>query len=347
MTQHLFLGTGGYSVWHSDDHGETFRRLWSDSGLYSESRVYAMASHPENSREILVGTDSGLYRLDTTTLKFAHQPSPMDEFTSIWSIAYAPDDPSIVLAGTRPAGLFRSSDGGRNWERADAVLPSSCPYVLIPRVTKIDFSPIDSRMVWASLEIGGVWRSVDGGKRWMPASTGLISDDVHDVTCMPGSSTHLFAATHNALHRSLDGGANWAPCKVDIPVPYFRTVVPRADGSGILFVGTGNGPPGSNGRLLRSRDFGLTWEQGDAAGLPPDAESTLYSIAVNPADPNLIFAASALGQFYRSQDGGESWRVLPFRLSEIRSLFWLECPWQVQPGEHPSAAATLREPTSI
>jgi photosystem II stability/assembly factor-like uncharacterized protein len=322
--QHLFVGTGGFSVWHSDDLGETFRRLLSDSGLYSESRVYALATHPDIPAEMLVGTDSGLYRFDIATRKFAHQPSPMDEFSAIWSIAYAPDDPSIVLAGTRPAGLFRSADGGRRWERVAAQLPVTCPFVLIPRVTKIHFSPADPKMVWASLEIGGIWRSEDGGQHWEPSSTGLVSDDVHDVTGMPNRSSDVFAATNKGLHRSSDAGATWALCDLDIPVPYLRTVVARTDGGGVLFAGTGDGPPGSTGRLLRSRDFGSTWEQGAQVGLPADSESTLYTLAVNPADPGLIFAAAALGQFYRSRDGGETWSALPRRLGEVRSLTWAD-----------------------
>jgi photosystem II stability/assembly factor-like uncharacterized protein len=323
MKQSLFVGTGGFSVWHSDDLGASFARLLSDSGLYSESRIYALAANPGIPEEILVGTDSGIYRLDAVTRKFSHQPSPMDQTSSIWSIAFDPSNPSTVLAGTRPAGIFRSTDGGRSWIRAEADVPSTCPAVLIPRVTKIHFSPENPELVWASLEIGGIWHSTNGGINWARAASGLVSDDVHDVTCMPTTFPRAFAATNKGLHRSDDDGATWALHELDIPVPYLRTVVSRADHAGTIFAGVGDGPPGSMGRLLRSRDFGETWEQGKGVGLPPDADSTFYSIAVNPVDPNLIFAATALGQFFRSRDGGETWDELPRRLGEIRSLVWV------------------------
>jgi len=47
MTPRLYIGTAGLSVWYSDDLGETLHRFWGTSGLYSETRVWALASHPE------------------------------------------------------------------------------------------------------------------------------------------------------------------------------------------------------------------------------------------------------------------------------------------------------------
>ena len=80
------------------------------------------------------------------------------------------------------------------------------------------------------------------------------------------------------------------------------------------------GPPGTAGRLFRSRNHGTDWHD---AGLPGELESSAYFLAVNPADPKLIYAAATLGQIYRSIDGGESWTALKRRLGEIRALAWL------------------------
>ena len=88
------------------------------------------------------------------------------------------------------------------------------------------------------------------------------------------------------------------------PWPYTRSVVPRADGAGVVFLTNGNGPPGNDGFLLRSRDHGKTWEN---AKLPGPIESTVWCVATNAADPMLIFACTNLGELFRSTDGGESW----------------------------------------
>jgi photosystem II stability/assembly factor-like uncharacterized protein len=312
----LLIGTGGFSVWRSDDDGESFQRLLSDTGLYSESRAYALAKRPDSPVELLTGTDSGIYRLHADKLRFEHHPSEMDQ-TAVWSIAYSPHDPSLVLAGTRPARIHRSTDGGKTWHMAAGDLPQKCPYVLVPRVTKIQFSTKDPNVAWASVEVGGVWRSTDAGASWHHASEGMVSDDVHDITCLSDGS--LFATTNEGLHRAQGNGGSWSKMDVDVPTPYFRTIRERADGK-VLLLGGGDGPPGSMGTLLRSRDSGASWQP---VQLPIRLESTLYSFATNPLDPNLIFATTALGQILRSRDGGESWEASPRRLGEVRSLAWV------------------------
>jgi hypothetical protein len=108
--------------------------------------------------------------------------------------------------------------------------------------------------------------------------------------------------------------------RLDSPAQYTRGVTPRADGSGFLLLGNGDGPPGTWGRLMRSRDYGEHWEDAKLPGAP---DSSVWTVATNPADPNLIFVSTALGQYFRSSDGGESWKVLPRRLTETRALAWI------------------------
>ena len=87
-----------------------------------------------------------------------------------------------------------------------------------------------------------------------------------------------------------------------------------------MFLTNGNGPPGSDGKLFRSRDFGKTWQQ---APLPGRVESSAYFLATHPDDPNLLFLAATLGQLYRSIDGGDTWTALPRRLGEVRGIAWM------------------------
>ncbi|NBW87198.1 MAG: aminotransferase class I/II-fold pyridoxal phosphate-dependent enzyme, partial [Planctomycetia bacterium] len=100
-------------------------------------------------------------------------------------------------------------------------------------------------------------------------------------------------------------------------------VVPRADGDKTVFLTNGNGPPGSTGRLLRSRDYGATFED---AGLPGTLNSTPWTVATHPSDPKLIFVCSNLGQAFRSTDGGESWTRLAREFGEVRSTIWQPLP---------------------
>ena len=320
MTPRLYVGTAGLSVWHSDDLGETFNRMLADTGLYSETRVWALSYSPSRPNELLAGTDSGIHRLDIAKRQWTHVPSDMDTLC-IWSIAQSPHDPNLLLAGTRPPTIFRSVDGGRTWTNTNAPLPETCPFVLKPRVTKIEFDPKDPNLVWAGLEVGGAWRSQDAGMTWQSTSKGLISEDVHDVCVVHNGARLLYATTNRGVHISRDSGDTWElQAPFDSSSQYTRTMKPSADDDGTVWLCNGDGPPGSWGKLLRSRDYGQHWED---AHLPGKLETSAWCVATNPADPKLIFAAAALGQYYRSTDGGEHWDALPRRLSETRALAWV------------------------
>jgi photosystem II stability/assembly factor-like uncharacterized protein len=325
MTPRLYVGTNGLSVWSSDDLGETLGRMGSGMGLYSGSQVWALAACK---RELYAGTNSGIYKLDRAAGRWTHLPSPMDGML-VTALAFSPHDPTVVLAGTQPAALFRSDDGGRVWRRLDTAMK---PYATIgfqggvaagatvkhwTRVTQILFDPEDASALLAGVEIDGAWRSTDGGERWERVSKGLVSADIHGFG-MVGKK--LFATSDSGLHESRDGGASWELQPLSSKWQYVRSLVERPDGKGVAFLTNGDGAPGTTGRLWRSRDDGAHWED---AGLPAPVESSVYFLAVNPADPMLVFAAATLGQLYRSTDGGESWTALRRRLSEIRCLAWL------------------------
>ena len=263
----------------------------------------------------------------------------MDEAGLVTALAYAPDNPDIILAGTQPAGLYRSEDGGESWRKLEVPMK---PYALTryylgdtpfpkdhpdaygrrhwTRVTQIVFDPLDATIVWASVEIDGAWRSTDGGEHWERCSEDMMSQDIHGFAVVHNGARSLYATTNAGLHVSEDNGANWTMTPIASDWQYTRSIIERPDRTGIMFMTNGNGPPGTDGRLFRSRNHGADWED---AGLPGEAESSVYFLAVNPADPQLIFAAANLGQLWRSNDGGENWTALKRRLGEIRALAWL------------------------
>jgi len=158
-------------------------------------------------------------------------------------MAIDPIDPDVLIAGTRPAGFFRSTDAGRSWTSltAPGVIPLSDVNAGPTRVTQVLFDPVNDGTVWAAVEVGGIYRSRDRGVTWEMKDKGLVSGDVHGlaVVKLPGGKAVL-ATTNRGLHRSEDDGETWAVQEIPSPWPYTRSVVPRADGSGVVFLTNGN-----------------------------------------------------------------------------------------------------------
>lgn len=313
MDARLCIGTSGMSVWFSDDLGESWSRPYSESGLYLEARVWALSWHPDAPDAVFAGTDSGLYRWDGGA--WTHLPSAMDE-VSIWALAQAPGDASLMVAGTHPAALYLSRDRGASWRRLDCPFPERCAFIGRPRVTGIVFDPLEPERLWVGAEIGGVWTSPDLGASWEARNSGLLSEDIHGLAVIANGGRRLFATTNKGLHESTDDGLTWRHQPLDSPWQYTRVIEPAGDS---LWLTNGNGPPGSTGRLLRSDDGGGAWRD---AGLPGPLNSTPWCIAANPADPALMFVATNLGQLFRSTDGGDSWTRLARELGEVRSALW-------------------------
>ena len=227
----LYIGTNGLSVWTSNDLGQTLTRTGTGRGMYSGSQVWALAPRARLSGELLAGTNTGIYCLDRAGTRWTHMPSPMDDAALVTALAVSPHDPDVILAGTQPAALYRSDDGGRTWRNLGVPMK---PYTNVgfegavtaraeqvkhwTRVTQILFDPKDRSAVWAGVEIDGVWRSMDGGKHWERVMQGMANDDIHGLAVVHHGERTLFATTYLGLHTSRDGGTNWTPQPIDSAV---------------------------------------------------------------------------------------------------------------------------------
>ena len=129
------------------------------------------------------------------------------------------------------------------------------------------------------------------------------------------------ASTNNDLNASTDGGETWQPLGIGgvLPWPYCRGMAQMCGRPEVIFLGNGDGPPGTVGAVARSTDGGVTWRE---EPMPGRANGTVWTFAVHPADPSLVYAAGVNGQVYRSTDGGASWEKLQREFGEIRALAW-------------------------
>jgi photosystem II stability/assembly factor-like uncharacterized protein len=318
MTPRLYVGTIGEGLFRSTDDGQTFRRA--SEGMFVECDVRALAVHPGRPEVLYLGSEMGLFVSRDGADSWERLPAPLDGL-QVWSVRVDPRRPERLLAGTRPSRLFRSEDGGRTWAEVRAEMRRDCPRILHTRVTCLASDPDEVDLLWAGVEIDGVWRSLDGGRTWAAVGKGLSSQDIHALAVLRvGGKRRLLAATNNDLNLSTDDGDTWTPLKIDgqLSLNYCRALARPLGQPAAVLLGYGDGPPGSVGGIGLSLDGGASWR----AVLPGAANSTVWNFAVHAADPRLVFAASVSGQLYRSGDGGASWRKLPREFGEVRALAW-------------------------
>jgi hypothetical protein len=316
----LYVGTIGEGLFRSTDNGDTFVRAC--DGMFVECHVRALAVHPRDPRTLYLGSELGLFRSTDGAGNWSRVESLVNGL-QVWSILISPHDPDLVFVGTCPSRLFRSADGGRSWTEPSARLVQDCPRIIHARLTTLMADPTDPETVWAGVEIGGLHRSRDGGRTFQATGKGLSSQDIHGLVIVPGNGRgkRLLASTNNDLNLSTDGGETWQPLRVgqSLPWSYCRGMAQQCGRPEVVFLGNGDGPPGTVGLVARSVDAGQTWQ---AAHMPGRANSTVWTFAVHPADPQLIYAASVSGEVYRSNDGGSSWDKLGREFGEIRALAW-------------------------
>jgi photosystem II stability/assembly factor-like uncharacterized protein len=270
------------------------------------------------------------------------------EFARVWHLEPSLTDPDTVYAGVEDAALFRSVDGGQEWQELSGLRdhdtgPQWQPGAGGMCLHSIILDPINPDRMFVAISAAGAFRSDDAGKSWRPITRGLKSDGIPDPDANVGHCVHriaahpsrpdvLFMQKHWDVMRSDDAGDSWYEISGDLPTDFGFPIDVHAHEPETIYVvpitsDSLHYPPEGKLRVYRSRTGGNEWEP-LTKGLPQkDCYHNVLrdAMAVDSLDSCGIYFGTSGGQVYASPDAGDNWspivRDLPAVLSvEVQTL---------------------------
>jgi photosystem II stability/assembly factor-like uncharacterized protein len=318
-----------YGVWHFDtvykslDGGNDW--FLANHGI-TYTKVYNMAIDPLHTNNVYLATftDGIIKTMDGGS---NWQPAGLQD-DLIYNLAINPVSTSTLYAGTAGDGLHKSLDGGISWQEADDGIENAMP-------TKVIVSPSNPKELFASIYGAGVFQSTNRGQTWSELNSGLGDKFVHALVQNPTQPGQIYALTDTAglYQNDVNSGTGWVSLGKGLPLiqtthPAYPVDHPFAtheiqesiaitdsnisanhtasvnllvmtyapSDPQIAYIGTG----GSG--VYKSNDAGLSWLPAGLVG------ESIQSLAVDPADSNLVYAATFTpGSLKISLNGGSSW----------------------------------------
>src|SRR5579875_3097779 len=249
----------------------------------------------------------------------------------ISAVAGVPGDPTIYYAGAASGGVWKSTDGGNRFTAVFDDEPAQA-------IGALAVAPSDPSTVWAgtgeawairdSDVMGdGVYKSTDAGKTWKHMGldqTGRVAR----IVVNPADANNVYVCAlgrltgpqqERGVFRTSDGGAHWTRVLFADENTGCSGLSMDAKNPHTLFAGMWqvemhtygefSGGPGSG--VFVSHDDGTTWTRINGHGLPHPPVGKI-DVAVAPSDSNRVYAliqTAEQGSLWRSDDGGENWRV--------------------------------------
>jgi photosystem II stability/assembly factor-like uncharacterized protein len=274
-------------------------------------------------------------------------PRPF-EFKRVWHFEPSLTDADTVYAGVEDASMFRSTDGGQEWEelpslRQHRTAPSWAPGAGGMCLHTILLDPADPERIYAAISAAGAFRSDDAGGSWKPINQGLHSEGIPDPTAEVGHCVHrlaqhparpntLFMQKHWDVMRTDDAGETWREVSGNLPTDFGFAIDVHAHEPDTVYVvpitsDSHHFPVDGQLRVWRSRTGGEEWEP-LTRGLPQQdcyVNVLRDAMAVDSLDECGIYFGTTGGQVYGSPDAGNTWapivRDLPAVLSvEVQTL---------------------------
>lgn len=261
-------GSIGDGVYKSTDGGKT----WQHMGLKETEHISRIVIHPHNTDIIYVGALGHAYGSNDERGVFRSKDAGktwqkvlyIDKKHGVADLDIDPENPNILYAamwhferkpwthtsGSTEGGIFRTIDGGDNWNKLTSGLPK-----LMGRAG-VKIAPSDPKRVYviAETQKGVLFRSDNKGDSFQT----VCKDDkivargfyYADLRIDPKNSDRVYALASN-LYYSIDGGKNFAVMSPRTHVDYHALWIDPQDPSTLW--------QGQDGGVAVSYDRGKNW----------------------------------------------------------------------------------------
>ena len=248
------------------------------------------------------------------------------------AVTGVPNQPNLFYFGSTGGGIWKTLDGGRSWENiSDGFFGGSIGAI---SVAKSDPNVIyvggGEKTVRGNVSSGyGVWKSEDAGKTW--AEAGLKSSrHVPRIAVDPTNHNIVYAGVLGDIYKptqdrgvfkSIDGGKTWKKVLFSNDQSGVVDLLIDPTNPRILYASTWRvqrtpyslSSGGDGSALWKSTDSGETWKE--ISKNKGFAEDTLgiIGVTVSPINNQRVWAIvenKEKGGLYRSDDGGETWKLL-------------------------------------
>jgi len=265
------------------------------------------------------------------------------EFARVWHLEPSLHDPDTVYAGVEDAALFRSTDGGQEWQELSGLRGHDSGSQWQPGaggmcLHTIVQDPRDNGRMFVAISAAGTFRSDDAGTTWRPINKGLKSGEipseaaevghcVHRLAMNPSRPDVLFMQKHWDVMRSDDAGESWHEVSGNLPTDFGFPIDVHAHEPETIYVvpitsDSEHVPPEGKLRVYRSRSGGNEWEP-LTEGLP---QSHCYvnvlrdAMAVDALDECGVYFGTTGGQVYASANAGDTWAPVAEHLPPVLSV---------------------------
>lgn len=209
------------------------------------------------------------------------------------------------------------------------------------RISDIQALESDYRFVIVASASGGVWKTVNAGTTWQPIFDDYGSSSIGAVGLFQQDRDIIWVGTGEAnvrnsvgwgdgIYRSSDGGVTFSHAGLRDTHHIAKIATHPSDPDIVYVAAQGHlwGHTGQRG-LFKTSDGGKTWRK-LAGGLPDDGKTGCTHVVLDPAAPEVIYAAfwerlrrpyrfdsgGANGGIFKSTDGGATWKKLTDGLPE-------------------------------